>query len=386
MKLIKTDCLFVMIAFSILALASCSSNDVGNKRIKSGDKLELSYAKGFDIRLFDNYKIIDVFNPWNGAQDVVYSYILSDSKDMVPDSVLSVGDFIQTPVKRVVCMATTQIGFLSVVSEEPSVVGLSGGQYVYSDLLGKKFRSGKIVDVGYESELNYETHMQLNADLTFMYGVDARVTSTIDKFKRLKQKVVISGEYLEETPLAKAEWLLFFASFYNKEEQAKQYVDSIADIYNDIKRRAAKTDNKPNIMVGIPWKGIWYQPGGRSLTSKYIADAGANYVWSDNDRVESFAVSIEDAILKAKDADYWINTSSATTLNNIVETDKRLSDVGLFKQGNIFNNCNRLNSTGGNDYFESGVISPHLILRDLVNIFHPELLNDTTLVYYKELK
>ncbi len=386
MRFIKHNYLFVTVVVYTMFLMSCGNNKELNQRVETGDKLELLYAKGFEIRAFDNYKIIDVFNPWNGAQNVIYSYVLADNIDVVPDSILNIGDFIKTPVRKVVCMATTQIGFLNILKEEPSVVGLSGGQYVYSDFLRKQFNEGKIVDVGFESELNYEMHMQQHADLTFMYGVDSRVASTIDKFKRLKQRVVISGEYLEETPLAKAEWLIFFASFYNKEQEAKRYTDSIANIYNQIKSYAATANSKPSVMVGIPWKGIWYQPGGRSLTSRYIADAGANYVWKDNEGVESFAVSIEDAILKSENAEYWINTSSATSLNNIVETDKRLSDIELFKNGKIYNNCNRLNSTGGNDYFESGVVSPHIILRDLVNIFHPELLPDTTLVYYKELK
>ncbi|BAL99694.1 MAG: hypothetical protein KatS3mg049_2263 [Caldilinea sp.] len=51
----------------------------------------------------------------------------------------------------------------------------------------------------------------------------------------------------------------------------------------------------------------------------------------------------------------------------------------------MYNNNARLNEYGGNDYWEGGLANPDVVLADLIKIFHPELLPDHELVYYRKL-
>jgi len=384
MKIFKTFILLLL----VLAVVSCGSNNTKQHSANySTDSLQLNYANGFSVFYKNNYKIIKVTNPFNGAVNETFVYVLYNKGDKQPVVEGNNIVYIQKPIQNIVCMSTTQIGYINALGLDSLIVGLSGADYVYNKGLQQKIAQGKIVDVGYESGFNYEVFMGLNPDLAFMYGINSGVKAQVDKLSKLKKKAVIAGEYLEPTALAKAEWLLFFSAFFDKEQQAKQIMDSIALEYNTLKEQAIKAINKPKVLVGVPWKGVWYLPGGQSLTSQFITDAGGEYLWADNEGVESFSISLEDIMLKSKNADVWMHTSSCQSLQDIVNTDSRLKNISVFGEGKVLNNCKRMSPMNGNDYFESGVVNPHIILKDIVSFLHPELVDPNyELKYYKVLK
>ena len=126
-------------------------------------------------------------------------------------------------------------------------------------------------------------------------------------------------------------------------------------------------------------------PGGRSYLAKLLEDAGGDYLWKNSDSYESMPISIENVIEKAINADIWINPDAATNLNDITSIDKRLNNIKAFKEKKVFNNNKRYIKSGGNDYWESGVVNPNLVLKDLISIIHPELLNENSYFYYRKL-
>jgi iron complex transport system substrate-binding protein len=143
--------------------------------------------------------------------------------------------------------------------------------------------------------------------------------------------------------------------------------------------------DKPTVFVGMPWNGAWYVPGGKSFQAQLFKDAGAKYLWADNEEKSSLVKAKEVIIDVAFDANYWLNQNSYQSIADLVAFDEKFNSFSAIKNQDVYNNDNRSNALSGNDYSESGVVQPDVVLRDLIEIFHPELL-DHELYYYRKLE
>jgi iron complex transport system substrate-binding protein len=246
-------------------------------------------------------------------------------------------------------------------------------------------RQGDIADVGENTSLNYEKILSLSPDLVLAFGVDAGSARYIERMQELGLRVMVVPEYLEETALGKAEWIKVFALLFGQSEKAEEVFSQSKKRYKELKTLAAETVERPVVCVSLPWKDTWWVPGGRSLTAQLISDAGGKYLWGDNTSREAIGLSLESAWLKARTADVWVNAGAANSLDDILSVEKRLKELPVFKSGYVYNNNARRIPGGGVDYWESGVVRPDLILKDLIQIFHPDLLQDTGLYYYHKL-
>ena len=145
-------------------------------------------------------------------------------------------------------------------------------------------------------------------------------------------------------------------------------------------------DEKPEVMTGLSWKDSWFVAGGRSFAARLIADAGGNYMWRDIQSSEAMPLDLESVFSRAVSADIWINPGVASSIEELIAFDERFGDLPVLKKGSIYNNNARMSEGGGNDYWESATVRPDLILADLISVFHPELLRDHSMLYYKKLK
>jgi iron complex transport system substrate-binding protein len=116
-----------------------------------------------------------------------------------------------------------------------------------------------------------------------------------------------------------------------------------------------------------------------------IEDAGGYYLWHGVESSVSMPMGLENVYIKALTADYWLNTGTADTKSEILSIDSRLANLPCFRNGNLFNNNKRTNANGGNDYWESGSISPQIILNDIASVLHPGLFPGRELYYYKKV-
>lgn len=375
--------------FACLLILACSSachnpsgQNTGFSRMAEGKP---QYARGFRIERVPGYKILHVINPWQGSRRVHLQYILADDPSRIPDS-LKLHPVIKIPVKRVICMSTTHVAMMDALGESDAIVGISGSDYITHPDLRRKLEEGEVRDVGADQALNYELILSLHPDLIMAYGITAEVSGMVNRLESLGIPVILNGDYLEDQPLGKTEWIRFVASFFERDIEADSIFRSVASIYEQYKKLIRDDDQKPSIMTGLPWKDTWYIPGGKSFAAAYIRDAGGNYLWEDLDSREAVPIDMEAIFARAASADLWINCGAARSLAEIGETDKRLSRFKPVGTGRVFNNNARISPAGGNDFWESGVMAPHLILADLISIFHPEVIPDHELVYYTRLE
>lgn len=378
---------YFLLIIIVIFFGACTGTQSppADSRTSAGKGEYTKYASGFTVSVREFYTLVEVRDPWQQSQDVIFTYVLGPDPGVIPDSLQGI-PFIKTPVKRVVVLSTTHVAMIEQLGSVESIVGISGAGYMYSQAVRTGMENGRIRDVGYGQGLDYETIVRLEPDVLFLYGVEGNVLTILEKLNDLGVPAVFCGEYLETHPLGKAEWIRFFSLFYHKEEQSASIFVKIDSAYNALAGLVPEDRPKPLILNGLPWKDVWYMAGGNSFAAQFIKDAGGAYLWSENPSTQALPLNMESVYMRAVDADIWINPGAATSLADILFLDERLGDLQVVKSGRVFNNNARISAGGGNDYWETGTVRPELILADLIGIFHPDLLPDHSAVYYRKLK
>lgn len=379
---------FIYLVLLILIITGCrdKSIDIHNNKNSVSVKHEqipVNYAAGFDIEYHDDYTLLTIKDPWQKAQNISFKYALVD-KPVSGHNKSPEYHYIKTPVNRVVCLSTTHIGFIDFLDATESVTGISGKKYITNSNIIQRIEEGEVKDVGYGNNLRYEIIIDLEPDIVFVYGVTGSISAHVNKLRELNIDAVIVAEYLEDTPLAKMEWIKFIAAFYNLEEKAVIKFDSVASRYNNLVSLTRDIYDKPKILLGLPWRGTWYISGRKSYVARLIQDAGGDYLWNNLDYRDSQPVSLEAVFEKAFIADFWLNPGSVNNTEEILALDYRFKDLPALRKKKVFNNNNKLNKFGGNEYYETGVVEPDVILADIIHILHPGILPGHNLKYYKK--
>jgi iron complex transport system substrate-binding protein len=390
-KELKNRCTAIITAGLILLTSLfCTCKDIGRDNTDPGvlpeDLTGNRYARSFTLADYDSSKVLTVTHPWQNAKGTSFKYVLLDSINRsYPDIGGQPEAIIRTPVKRIIVTSTTHISFISELGRIDNIIGISGHQYIYDSILGERIKNQLVFDIGYDQNLNYELIISLKPDVIFAYGVTGEINNQVSRLRQLGIPVVLISEYLEEHPLGKAEWIRVFAAFLGQDAIGDSLFLATMTDYEALVSLTSKIEVKPDVLSGLPWNDTWFVPGGRSFAARLINDAGGNYLWKDNDSFEALPLDIESVYKKACKADYWINPGAAGSKQDILSVDSRLGEMKPFIIDHIYNNNARVNSTGGNDYWESGVTHPDQVLMDLVSIFHPEMVPVQISKYYRKI-
>ena len=345
-------------------------------------KVSINHATGFSVEYQNNYKVVTVKNPWREAK-TGFKYVLVQCGTPAPKGFKET-EVITVPINTVASLSTTHLPHLAKLGVVDKLVGVSNPKTVNTPEVVEKIKAGQIAELG-NNNINVERLLELNPDLITTYGTGNPQTDSHGKLLEAGLKVAINAEYMETSPLGRAEWLKFTALFFNREGVAEKEFSEIAKKYQDIAAKVQSIKKRPTVFTGFNFKGTWYTPGCKSYVARYLADAGADYLCAENSS-GSTPLSFEDVFERAATADYWLNVSQSwQNLQDVVTEDSRYGDFQAVKKGNVYNNNVRLNENGGNDYWESGISNPDLILADLIKIFHPEVLPNHKLFFYQKL-
>lgn len=379
----KTYRSFLSLILLAVLMVSCN----GNKSAKIEDFNQTlyapEYASGFDIKGAEGHKstLITVTNPWQGADSITTRLFIARDGETAPEGFT--GEVLQGDAKRIVAMSSTHIAMLDAVDAADRVVGVSGIDYISNP--GIQARRDSVGDVGYEGNINYELLLSLDPDIVLLFGVNG-ASAMESKLTELGIPYMYVGDYLEESPLGKAEWLVALSELIGKRDAGEKVFAEIPVRYNAMKQKVADAGlPKSSVMLNTPYGDSWFMPSTKSYAVRLIEDAGGSYIYGKNTGNSSLPIDLEEAYLLASDADMWINVGMANSLEEVAKMCPKFTDTRCFRNGNVFNNNARTNAAGGNDYYESAVVNPDILLRDLVKIFHPELVEEE-FVYYKKLK
>ena len=349
-------------------------------------KLAIEYAKGFTIEKMDSgITVVNILSPWPNAQaNFKYALVPKDninSINLIKDEYDAV---IGVPINTLIATSTTHIPALEALGVIDKLIGFPDTQYVSSKIARQRIDNGQIKELGNNESINTEMVIEIHPDVVIGFSINNE-NKAYETLQRSNIPVIYNGDWTEETPLGKAEWIKFFAPFFQKEQLADSLFKGIADSYNQAKSLAKNAKKQPTVLSGALYKDVWYLPGGNSWAAKFLEDANANYPWSQSERTGSLNLSIESVLAKGVDTDYWIAPSQFTSYQEMEDANRHYLNFKAFKNKNIFTFANTKGATGGLLFYELAPNRPDLVLKDLIHIFHPEVLPDHELFFYKPL-
>ncbi len=346
------------------------------------EKSTTEYAAGFQIEYFNYYKVITVLTPYPGATDTL-QYVLVQCGAPTPEDIAA-EVVVEVPASTLVATSTTYIAHLDTLGLLDQLAGLDSFQYVNNPAVRERIDNGDLVEVSTGSEVNVEAVIDLDPSLYMTYTIAEPIEDAFPVLVEAGLPLVVNSSWTEPTPLGRSEWIKFMGAFYNVEAQANAAFDEIESQYLEASEVAQAAERAPTVFLNDPFEGVWYMSSGTSYQAQLLADAGANYLWADTDNAGSLQLDVETVFDVAQEADYWVNVG-AQSLEELGAIDERFTQFAAYQNGDVWTNTKR-QTEFGNEYFETGVANPHLILMDLVKIFHSELMADHEFVYYQQVQ
>ena len=371
-----------LLLFSIVFVnifSACSPAQKKETQTNVADSVT-EYAKGFSINYFDNYKQVIVHSPWEKGTEYARYYLVENDTVLVPSD----GVKVKAPLSSLASSSVTHFEFLHLLGELETVIGICTPNLVYNARIKEKVANGMITDLGDSFKINVEKTLLLYPAALMVSGYN-QTDANIQRVAQAKIPIIYNNEWMESSLLGRAEWIKFIAAFYNKEAEADSIFTEIANRYNEIKAKAAEISDKPSVMAGSNFRGTWYMPSGNSFMGHLFADAGTNYFYADNSAAESLPLNVETVLKNFSKSDVWLNCNYST-LDDLLKADTKHRLFRPVKQNEVYNFHKRLLLSGANDFWESAVARPDLLLADVIAILHPAILPNHELVYADKLK
>lgn len=352
-----------------------------------------AYAAGFDIRGTENdaATLITVRNPWQGAEQVEQHLLVLHDETAAP--VGFDGEIVRAPVHRVACLSSSHVALFDALGEVRRIKGVSGIDYIANPYVRAHRLCGEVRDIGYDTNLDFELLAVMRPNVVLLYGVTGENTAVTGKLRELKIPYLYIGDYLEPSPLGKAEWLMVAAELCGCRDRGAEIFAETAERYNTMARRVRNYVEQeipdmaclPKALLNTPYRDTWFMPPANNYMVRLIRDAGGDTYTVSEEGNSSLPVDMEQAYLLAADADVWLNVGACNTLGELTAQNPKFAEIPAVRNRQVFNNNRRQTPGGGSDFWESGAVHPDLLLHDLATILHPALGADT-LTYYKRLE
>ena len=375
---------YLILLFFTFFIFSCRTDKTPTPEVnKTGDTLSVNHAKGFSIIQFDTFKLLKVKDPWPKA-DITYTYLLAEEGAVIPEEI-EYHHRITIPVKKIVVTSTTHIPALEALGMENTLTGFPGLNYISSEKTRELINAGKITELGKNEAINTEVLISLEPEVVVGFAVNGS-NKTFTTIEKSGIPVIFNGDWTEVSPLGKAEWIKFFGALFNKSGEAESLFKEVETAYFEAKELASTATEVPTVLSGSMYKDQWFVPYGNSWSSKFIEDANADYIYKDSSGSGSMALAFESVLNDAHDATFWVAPGQFGSFKQLMESSAHYNLFKAVKNKKVYTYTNTIGPTGGVLYYELGPTRPDLILKDLINIFHPHLLPGYEPVFFKPLE
>ena len=371
----------ILFFLSILSiLISCKKEAIKVDK-KNQPESNIKYAKGFDIVDENGVKKLIIKSAYQNS-DEIFEYIIKNKSNQKEE----IENTLFTPIQKIVVTSTTHIPMVELLNEETAIVGFPYAKYVSSAKTRALIDEGKIQEIGKESSLNTEILLDLQPELVVGYSVSS-ADKSLTTIQKAGINVIYNGDWLEETPLGRAEWIKFFGVLFDKEKQADSIFKMIEANYIEAKQIALKSTKKPTILSGaIMSKDIWNLPAGESFVAQFLIDANLDYLWKNTEGKGSLSLSFESVFDKGQNADYWITPGYFSSKEQLLNSNEIYKKFNAFQNDKIYTPILKKGKTGGAIYYELAGTRPDLVLKDLIKITNPELLPNYEFTFFEKMK
>ena len=369
---------YIILLVASLALVSCKDGVKSAPQCPAGEIITLEYAEGFSIERCDSFTKVTVRDPWDTTK-TRRTYLLVEKGMEVPAS-LPQGTLIRIPVEKAVIYASVHAAMASRIGSLDRVCGVCEPQYLTCPDVKQRVESGSIADLGLSTSPDIEKIVSLGADVIIASPFE---NSGFGAAEKLGVPIVEAADYMENHPLGRAEWIKFYGLLLGREAEADSIFNATRESYNALRTLAQGCLERPTVMLERKYGATWGVPGAESYIAVMHRDAGADYIFSDIPGTGSAQKSFEEVFDRACHANFWLmkhNRKSGLSYSDLRAEYSPYANFDAFKERRIFA-CN----TVGTPYYDDIALSPDLILKDFISIYHPELLPGYTAKYYKPL-
>ncbi|MDE2859419.1 MAG: ABC transporter substrate-binding protein [Chloroflexota bacterium] len=353
------------------------------------EKVEILDAERFAVAYHNHYKVVSVSDAYDGAPGFDYVLVQCGAPAPPASDFADGAQFIEVPAGDIIALSTTQLPALAQLDLLRHLAGVDSAFYISTVEVVDAVADGQIAEVGFGAQINIELVLSLEPQLVMSYGFNP-ATDAHPVLLEAGVFTALDASWRELSPLGRAEWLKFTALFYNREAAATEIYDNIASEYENARQIAASVSeaDRPNVLINsfLGYADAWFIPGQETYVGRLIRDAGGELLLAEEASTASQGLSFEAVYEGGLGADVWlVETFGVSSQAELLALDSRFGDFAAFQAGDVWNNNADENANGGNNYYEWGVTNPHLVLRDLVAIFHPDLLPEREFVFYQRL-
>ncbi len=371
---------FVLIL--VVSLLSCGGHQSDGQQ-EEGDTLSLQYARLLTLVDYDGYTVADISNPWKPGKRLHRYYLVPRTSDIshqpsdFPD-----GTVIEIPIQRAAVFTTVHCALLTELGLGSKIVGVADAKYIKVPYIQQQIDDGRIVDCGNGLNPVVEKIMDVKPEVVMLSPFEN--SGGYGKTEEIGIPLIECAEYMESSPLARAEWMRFYGMLFGVGEQADRLFHEVDSSYTALRELAAKAGKGRSVLVDKITGSVWYMPGGRSTIGQMLLDAGAQYPWASDEQGGSLTLPFETVLEKGGEADVWmLRYSSDHDLSyaELLSEYHGYSQLKAFRQHEVYG-CNVEQSM----FYEDTPFHPDRLLSDFLQILHPDIIGLPSLRYYKKVK
>ena len=405
--------LYILLCGATVALlmAACQGGKTAAADADAGDTLEMKYAKLLTIvkhgdgeDASGNGEGVDyqyaealVANPWK-AGTMLHRYILIPKGEEGDKTVAMLAkrrstgarcttDTVRTPVERSAVFIAPHCQLMYELGCQQAIRGVCDLDYINipdvkkrAALSGNTSAQNPIVNCGSSMAPDIERIIALKPETILLSPFEN--SGGYGKLDKLHIPIIEAADYMESSPLGRAEWMKFYGMLFGNEEgksngisgscepKADSLFAKIEKEYLKLKAEAARYPKGLSILTERKTGNVWYVPGGQSTIGILLKDANARYIFEDDQHSGSLAMSPEQILAKGKQVDVWAFKyfgGAPLSQAQLLQEYDGYKALAAFNRGNIYQV-----DTSTVPYFELTSFHPELLLREFIILAHGE--------------
>lgn len=364
----------------VLLLSACGGGSKTSSLQAEGDTVRMKYSSLLQIVKHADYTVVTIRNPWDTLK-VLHTYLLADREKPLPEH-LPEGTVVRTPLQKSVIYSSVHCSLWSELDELKGIGGVCGLEYIKLPQIQEGCRNGSIVNVGNSMNPDIERIIDLRPDAILLSPFEN--SGGYGRVGKLNIPIIECADYMETSALGRAEWMRLYGLLLGKEAQADSLFAGIEKEYLTLTQQVKSQNLKrPTVISEMKNSSAWYIPGGNSTMGRLYQDAGADYVFAYLSNSGSVPLAFETVFDRGGNADIWLIKYNQPQDKTYSELERDYAPYARFKafQDRKVYGCN----TNHVPFYEESPFHPELLLKDLIKIFHPDLLPDYDLKYFSNL-
>lgn len=344
------------------------------------DSLVFRYARLIHVEQREGCRVVYIDNPWMQGKGL-HTYVLVPYDAPLPDD-LPGGTIVRIPLRRSVVFTSVHCALIDQLQATAQVAGVADLKYIKVPFVQEGVQSGRIADCGDGMSPVVEKIIDTEADALLLSPFEN--AGGYGQMEDINIPIVECAEYMEMSPLARAEWMRFYGMLYGKEKEAEQLFAQVETNYTALKQQAATVADRPSVLVDKMAGSVWYVPGGRSTIGQMLSDANADYPWTDDTHSGSLQLAIETVLERAGESDFWLlryDSPTPLTMLQLLSEKDGYRMVRSVENERVYG-CNVTTSM----FYEETPFRPDLLLQDLIKILHPDIPNLPEPRYYHKIE